>query len=193
MVIERYSRLFRNPDMLAEMVANAYNEVLKGVGVRVVFEPWDTKGKVITYLEDGWESYNIELFNSQGRNLIRMGYEDALEAYKKEVASGESSGSRKSDDIRAYIWHQNKEIVIKFLHHAVQGMKAPKEIAMPFRFVYDHRFTDHIPYNAVMKEFPELNGLITQRRYNDWTNRNSTSYDHDPRYEMRDNMFEMFM
>ena len=99
MVIERYSRLFRNPDMLAEMVANAFNQVLREVGVKVTFEPWDTRGKVVTYLEDGWKSYNIELFNSQGRNLIRMGYEDALEVFKKEVASGESSGSRKSDDI----------------------------------------------------------------------------------------------
>lgn len=193
MVIERYSRLFRNPDMLAEMVANAFNQVLKEVGVKVTFEPWDTRGKVVTYLEDGWKSYNIELFNSQGRNLIRMGYEDALEVFKKEVASGESSGSRKSDDIRAYIWHQNKKAIVDFLHHAVKGMMTPKEIAMPFRFVYDHHFTDHIPYKAVIKAFPELKDLISERKYNDWTNKNSTSYDSDPRYEMLKDLIEMII
>ena len=191
LVVEHYSNVVRNPDTLAEMVANAYNEVLRDAGVKVVLEPWDTRGKMVTYLQDGWESYNIELFNSQGRNLIRMGYEDALEAYKKEMASGESSGSRKSDDIRAYIWHQNKALVVRFLHHAVEGMMTPKEIAMPFRFVYDHQLTDRIPYKAAIKEFPELKDLISERKYNDWTNRNSTSYDNDPRYEMLKGLMEM--
>ena len=192
MVVENYTPQFRNPDMVAQMVANAYNRVLGKSGVQVVFEPWNNNGNPIMYLKDGWESYNIELFKIQGRNLVRKGYEDALEVAKKEL-KGKPTISKKSDDIRVYIMHEKKDLVVKFLHKAVKGMTAPREIAMPFRFMYDHRFTDKIPYKAVMKEFPELNGLISERKYNDWTNQNSTCYDRDPRYEMLNELVMMIL
>lgn len=192
MVVENYTPQFRNPDTVAQMVANAYNRVLEKSGVQVVFEPWNNNGNPIMYLKDGWESYNIELFKIQGRNLVRKGYEDALEIAKKEQEV-KPSISKKSDDIMVYILHQKKDLVVKFLHHAVKGMKAPREIAMPFRFLIDRDFTDHIPYKAVMKEFPELKGLIAERRYNDWTNQNRTDYSTDPRYEMLNDFIDMFL
>ena len=192
MVVENYTPQFRNPDTVAQMVANAYNRVLGKSGVQVVFEPWNNNGNPIMYLKDGWESYNIELFKIQGRNLVRKGYEDALEIAKKEQEV-KPSISKKSDDIRMYIKHDKKEFVVKFLHQAVIGMMTPREIAMPFRFMYDHEFTDKIPYKAVMKEFPELKGLISERKYNDWTNQNSTSYEKDPRYEMLNDLVLMIL
>lgn len=195
MVLERYSKVHRNPDVLADMVASAFNWVLKDKGVKVVFEPWDTKGQPIYYLKDGWDSWNLELFLTGGRNLIRKGYEDALEMDKKEAeAAGMPVGSRKSDDIRVYIKSgYDKNRVIEFLRLAVKGMTAAREIAMPFRFLLDREITTKIPYKAVIKAFPELEGLIKERRYNNWTNPYSTSYDGDDRYETMNGLVEMIL
>ena len=87
---------------------------------------------------------------------------------------------------------ENKEGIIRFLHQAVKGQKTAKGIARPFRFLFDHQFTEHIPFKAVMKEFPELKGLIKERSYNDWTNQNSTSYDNDPQYKKIKDTFNLF-
>ena len=193
--IEKYLPFFRNPDNLADMVAMAFNWVLRNTGCEVRLEPWDTTGEKVYYLKDFWESYNIELYKSGGRNLIRAGYEDSLEAYKRQEEErrvGKPTLNKKSDDIMDYIDHANKEAIIVFLHHAVKGRKVAKDIAMPFRFLYDQELTKHIPYKAVVKAFPDLKGLIKERRYNDWTNPNSTSYDDDPRYNQLENMLKTF-
>ena len=193
--IEKYLPFFRNPDNLADMVAMAFNWVLRNTGCEVRLEPWDTTGEKVFYLKDFWESYNIELYKSGGRNLIRAGYEDSLEAYKRQEEErrvGKPTLNKKSDDIMDYIEHPNKEAIIIFLHHAVSGRKVAKDIAMPFRFLYDQELTKHIPYKAVVKAFPDLKGLIKERRYNDWTNPNSTSYDDDPRYNQLKIMLKTF-
>ena len=52
--------------------------------------------------------------------------------------------------------------------------------------------TDRIPHKAVIKEFPELKGLIKERRYNHWTNPNSSSYDDDPYYKKMKAKFNLF-
>lgn len=67
----------------------------------------------------------------------------------------------------------------------------PKEITRPFRFLYDRKLTDHIPFKAVIKEFPELEGMLDERRYNNWTNPNSTSYDYDLHYINLKESFEL--
>ena len=191
-VIENYRPQFRNPDTVAMMVANAYNEVLRDVGVKVELEAWEGVELPLMYVEDGWQSYNIELTKMQGRNLVKKGYEDALEIAKKEE-KGKQTVCKKSDDIMVYIKHHDKELVVDLLHQAVKGMKAPKEVAMPFRFLKDRGITGHIPYKAVIKKFPELGGLITESRYNEWTNPLRTSYKDDDRYDMLEDMFEMIL
>ena len=41
LVLSKNSRGVRNPDLLADMVASAFNWVLKDSGVELVMEPWD--------------------------------------------------------------------------------------------------------------------------------------------------------
>ena len=113
-----------------------------------------------------------------------------LEAMKEE--SKQPRISKKSDDILTYILADNKEAIVCFLHQALKGQKTAKGIARPFRFLFDHQLTEHIPFKAVMKEFPELKGLIKVRSYNDWTNPNSTSYDNDPQYKKMKDTFKLF-
>ena len=194
-VVEKCSQSLRNPDTLARMVEGAINWVLKGQGLQIKLEPWEPTEKV-TWLLDYEMSYLKEMEKANPADLIMIGYEEALKMRRILEAMKEESKKpkiiKKSDDIWTYILTENKEGIIRFLHQAVKGQKTAKGIARPFRFLFDHQFTEHIPFKAVMKEFPELKGLIKERSYNDWTNPNSTSYDNDPQYKKIKDTFNLF-
>lgn len=189
--LEDYPDLFRNPDTMAEMVKRAFNHVLKGLDVEVILEPWDVDA-FESFIMDCWLSYKHGYKKSAKQHRTKLGFEDALEASKKKMEP-KPKVNKKSDDIRIYIRHENKEGIIAFLHHAVKGMMSQKEISMPFRYLFDHDLTDKIPYNAVIKELPALKGLLKERGYNNWTNINSTSYDTEPRYKDLNHVIEMFL
>ena len=194
-VVEKCSQSLRNPDTLARMVESAFNWVLKGQGLQMKLEPWEPTEKV-TWLLDYEMSYLEEMEKANPADLIMIGYEEALKMRRILMAMKEESKKpkiiKKSDDIWTYILTENKEGIIRFLHQVVKGQKTAKGIARPFRFLFDHQFTEHIPFKAVMKEFPELKGLIKERSYNDWTNPNSTSYDNDPQYKKIKDSFNLF-
>ena len=195
LVVEKCSQSLRNPDTLARMVERAFNWVLKGQGLQMKLEPWEPTEKV-TWLLDYEMSYLEEMERANPADLIMIGYEEALKMRRILMTMKEESKKpkiiKKSDDIWTYILTENKEGIIRFLHQAVKGQKTAKGIARPFRFLFDHQFTEHIPFKAVMKEFPELKGLIKERSYNDWTNPNSTSYDNDPQYKKIKDTFKLF-
>jgi hypothetical protein len=182
LVLGKNSRSVRNPDLLADMVASAFNWVLRDNGVELVMESWDPKEKRDLWYKDFSESYANEALHIEDSNHEIFGYEDALELVKN-ARHPKAKNVKKNDDIRVYFRPDNKEVLLRFLHQAVEGQKVAKDIARPFRLLYDLNLTDHIPYKAVVKELPEVNGLMTERRYNDWTNKNSTSYDGDSMYE----------
>ena len=195
LVVEKCSQSLRNPDTLARMVESAFNWVLKGQGLQMKLEPWEPTEKV-TWLLDYEMSYLEEMEKADPADLIMIGYEEALKMRRILEAMKEESQKhkiiKKSDDIRTYILTENKEGIIQFLHQAVKGQKTPKEIVRPFRLLVDLHLTERIPFKAMMKEFPELSGLIPVRRYNNWLNSNSTSYDNDSQYVSLKNKLKSF-
>ena len=195
LVVEKCSQSLRNPDTLARMVESAFNWVLKGQGLQMKLEPWEPTEKM-TWLLDYEMSYLEEMEKADPADLIMIGYEEALKMRRILEAMKEESQKhkiiKKSDDIRTYILTENKEGIIQFLHQAVKGKKTPKEIVRPFRLLVDLHLTERIPFKAMMKEFPELSGLIPVRRYNNWLNSNSTSYDNDSQYVSLKNKLKSF-
>ena len=194
-VVEKCSQSLRNPDTLARMVESAFNWVLKGQGLQMKLEPWEPTEKM-TWLLDYEMSYLEEMEKADPADLIMIGYEEALKMRRILEAMKEESQKhkiiKKSDDIRTYILTENKEGIIQFLHQAVKGQKTPKEVVRPFRLLVDLHLTERIPFKAMMKEFPELSGLIPVRRYNNWLNSNSTSYDNDSQYVNLKNKLKSF-
>ena len=182
LVLGNNSRSVRNPDLLADMVASAFNWVLKDSGVELVMEPWDPKEERDLWYKDFSDSYANEANHVECSDLENFGYEDALELVM-QTKLPKAKNAKKNDNIRVYFRVDDFEKLLQFLHRAVEGQKVAKDIARPFRLLYDLNLTDHIPYKAVMKEFHEVEGLLTERRYNDWTNKFSTSYNDDPIYE----------
>ena len=195
LVFVKFAQSFRNPDNLAKMVECAFNWELQGKGVELVLEPWAPKENTM-WAFDFNMSFIKEMKTMDPNDLVLVGYEDVLEDYQMRLARKEEIRKpkviKKSDDIVTYILADNKEAIVCFLHQALKGQKTAKGIARPFRFLFDHQLTEHIPFKAVMKEFPELKGLIKVRSYNDWTNPNSTSYDNDPQYKKMKDTFKLF-
>jgi hypothetical protein len=195
LVFVKFTQSFRNPDNLAKMVECAFNWELQGKGVELVLEPWAPKENTM-WAFDFNMSFIKEMKTMDPNDLVLVGYEDVLEDYQMRLARKEEIRKpkviKKSDDIVTYILADNKEAIVCFLHQALKGQKTAKGIARPFRFLFDHQLTEHIPFKAVMKEFPELKGLIKERSYNDWTNPNSTSYDNDPQYKKMKDTFKLF-
>lgn len=195
LVFVKFTQSFRNPDNLAKMVECAFNWELQGKGVELVLEPWAPKENTM-WAFDFNMSFIKEMKTMDPNDLLLVGYEDVLEDYQMRLARKEEIRKpkviKKSDDIVTYILADNKEAIVCFLHQALKGQKTAKGIARPFRFLFDHQLTEHIPFKAVMKEFPELKGLIKERSYNDWTNPNSTSYDNDPQYKKMKDTFKLF-
>ena len=193
MVVENYTPQFRNPDTVAQMVANAYNRVLGKSGVQVVFEPWNNNGNPIMYLKDGWESYNIELFKIQGRNLVRKGYEDALEVAKKEKMEAQKSPvSYKSENVKDHIVKGDVDRIVGLLHELIDGQKSAKDIARPVRWLCEHCVfhEGRLPHKAFLHEFPEVEEYISKSRYNNLINILKDHYSGDEKYEMLDNIFD---
>ena len=195
LVFVKFTQSFRNPDILAKMVECAFNWELQGKGVELVLEPWTPKENTM-WAFDFNMSFIKEMKTMDPNDLVLVGYEDVLEDYQMRLARKEEIRKpkviKKSDDIVTYILADNKEAIVQFLHRALMGQKTAKGIARPFRFLFDHQLTEHIPFKAVMKEFPELKGLIKERSYNDWTNPNSTSYANDPQYKKMKDTFKLF-
>ena len=195
LVFVKFTQSFRNPDNLAKMVECAFNWELQGKGVELVLEPWAPKENTM-WAFDFNMSFIKEMKTMDPNDLVLVGYEDVLEDYQMRLARKEEIRKpkviKKSDDIVTYILADNKEAIVCFLHQALKGQKTAKGIARPFRFLFDHQLTEHIPFKAVMKEFPELKGLIKVRSYNDWTNPNSTSYDNDPQYKKMKDTIKLF-
>ena len=186
-VLERYRHISCNPDVMAKMVERAFNWALRDTGVNVVLERWDTKGEIIQYHRDFARSWDIELDRSEGEYLVRMGCEDAFEVHKRNEAKKKKPNKKKSDDIRYYIKHPNKDAIIEFIRKALEGMKVPKDIARPIRVLRVHkvflRSEDYrLPYNAFIKAFPEFKDLIERGAYNDFINPNRTKYNNDEIY-----------
>lgn len=191
-VLERYRHISNNPDVMAKMIERAFNWVLEGSGVKVILERWDTKGEIIQYHRDFARSWDIELNKSEGEYLVRMGCEDAFEVHKRKEAEKETiKAGRKSDDIMDYIIHPNKEAIVEFTRQAIKGLKNAKEIARPIRVLCEYKvFVEYtpdgeqyrLPYKAFINAFPEVKGLITMRRFNDWLNNMRTSYENSARH-----------
>jgi len=188
-VLERYRHISSNPDVMAKMIERAFNWVLEGSGVKVILERWDTKGEIIQYHRDFARSWDIELNKCNGKYLVKLGYEDALEVHKHKEA--EIKNGRKSDDIMDYIVHPNKEAIAEFIRQTIKVLKSAKEIARPIRLLCEYKvFVEYtpdgeqyrLPYKAFIKAFPEVKGLITMKRYNDWTNILRTSYEDNARH-----------
>lgn len=88
-------------------------------------------------------------------------------------------GKRKSHDLRNYILHHNKDLVLKLLDGVLRNLKGSKSVSCPFRFLQDHKVMKRPPFNAVINQFPYLKDRVTVSRFNEYTNENNNPYAKD--------------
>ncbi len=182
MVVMNYKKAFPNLNVLTTMMANALNS--KMANAEVTFERWvPDDGEKICWCADCIGTFNS--CNRASTDVVKktFGYEQV----KKK------SAKRKTDDFREYICYKDKELVVRMIREAVKNLKGSKDIARVIRFLQDNKIITRPSFLAFISEFKELEGKISESRFNYYTYPVNRPYDNDPQYDGLVNTFELLL
>ena len=200
LVIEDYQHAFRKPEIPAEMVKSALNWSLKNDGLEVILEPWETNGEPIYFGWDNWVSYIHELRLHPEIGAMCMGFEEALQVFKEKKAVEKAKKEKKEKkrvvklgNFENYIRIPNKTLIMNFIKNTVIGQHSPKDVALPFRLTLDLKLTYRVPYAVVVGFISEIKDKIKENRYNEWTNKQRSSYVGYQKYEDLKNDLEKLL
>ena len=200
LVIEDYQHAFRKPEIPAEMVKSAFNWSLRNDGLEVILEPWETNGEPIYFGWDNWVSYIHELRLHPEVGAMCMGFEEALHVFKEKKAVEKAKKEMKEKkrvvklgNFENYIRIPNKTLIMNFIKDTVIGQHSPKDVALPFRLTLDLKLTYRVPYAVVVGFISEIKDKIKENRYNEWTNKQRSSYVGYQKYEDLKNDLEKLL
>lgn len=200
LVIEDYQHAFRKPEIPAEMVKRALNWSLRNDGLEVILEPWETNGEPIYFGWDNWVSYIHELRMHPEIGAMCMGFEEALQVFKQKKAVEKAKKEMKEKkrvvklgNFENYIRIPNKTLIMNFIKNTVIGQHSPKDVALPFRLTLDLKLTYRVPYAVVVGFISEIKDKIKENRYNEWTNKQRSSYVGYQKYEDLKNDLEKLL
>ena len=200
LVIEDYQHAFRKPEIPAEMVKSALNWSLRNDGLEVILEPWETNGEPIYFGWDNWVSYIHELRLHPEIGAMCMGFEEALHVFKEKKAVEKAKKEMKDKkrvvklgNFENYIRIPNKTLIMNFIKNTVIGQNSPKDVALPFRLTLDLKLTYRVPYAVVVGFISEIKDKIKENRYNEWTNKQRSSYVGYQKYEDLKNDLEKLL
>jgi hypothetical protein len=92
-----------------------------------------------------------------------------------------------------YIRIPNKTLIMNFIKDTVIGQHSPKDVALPFRLTLDLKLTYRVPYAVVVGFISEIKDKIKENRYNEWTNKQRSSYVGYQKYEDLKNDLEKLL
>ena len=200
LVIEDYKKSFSKPEIPAEMVRSAFNWKLSKLGLEVVLDPWESDGEPIYWMMDSWVSYMHELRLHPEVGAICMGFEEALHVFKEKKAVEKAKKEMKEKkrvvklgNFENYIRIPNKTLIMNFIKNTVIGQNSPKDVALPFRLTLDLKLTYRVPYAVVVGFISEIKDKIKENRYNEWTNKQRSSYVGYQKYEDLKNDLEKLL
>ena len=200
LVIEDYKKSFSKPEIPAEMVRSAFNWKLSKLGLEVVLDPWESDGEPIYWMMDSWVSYMHELRLHPEVGAICMGFEEALHVFKEKKAVEKAKKEKKEKkrvvklgNFENYIRIPNKTLIMNFIKDTVIGQHSPKDVALPFRLTLDLKLTYRVPYAVVVGFISEIKDKIKENRYNEWTNKQRSSYVGYQKYEDLKNDLEKLL
>ena len=182
------------------MVKSALNWSLKNDGLEVILEPWETNGEPIYFGWDNWVSYIHELRMHPEIGAMCMGFEEALHVFKEKKAVEKAMKEKKEKkrvvklgNFENYIRIPNKTLIMNFIKDTVIGQHSPKDVALPFRLTLDLKLTYRVPYAVVVGFISEIKDKIKENRYNEWTNKQRSSYVGYQKYEDLKNDLEKLL
>lgn len=167
------SPAFKNHQLLADIVARAFNWVLAGNKLRIEMERWvPEKGCETDWVMDSIETsrnsekgYNVD-------DLKDFGFEKLLKKRRK----------RKTGDFRSYIKPEYVEMVMEWLHNEIDDAKDVPVFMRPMRAIARlGLFTERPPMSCFFKEFHK-DGLIEISAYNQYMNTDNDKCQKDRAY-----------
>ena len=167
------SPAFMSHELLAEIVARAFNWVLAEKKLRIEMERWvPEKGEETDWILDCIETsrnsekgYNVD-------DLKDFGFEKLLKKRRK----------RKTGDFRSYIKPEYVEKVMEWLHNEIDGTKDVRVFMRAMRAIARlDLFTERPPMKCFFEEFHK-DGLIEISAYNQYMNTDNDKCQKDRAY-----------
>ena len=89
----------------------------------------------------------------------------------------------RSGTFENYIRIPKKAALMNFIKDKTIGQHSPKDVALLFRLALDLKMTYRIPYSVVVGFISGFKDKIKENRYNEWTNKQRSSYKGYQKYE----------
>jgi len=153
------SPAFANHNVLADIVARAFNWELAGKNLKIVMEKWEPEdGEKIELIVDCVETYRCSKRTYDMNHLKDFGFEKLMK----------SGNKRKTGSFRSYIKPGYEEKVIRFLRKEIGDTKDVAVFMRPMRAIAVlDLFRDRPPLNSFCEEFNK-EGLIKISAYNQY-------------------------
>lgn len=102
---------------------------------------------------------------------------------------------KKSNNFRDYILHNNKNLVINLIRKVIQDTKelVSKSVSRIFRFLTDHEVISCPKFEAVIREFPELEDHVSPSRFNTYIRQLDNPFENDPVCDYLYRKFEILL
>lgn len=167
------SPAFANHDILADIVARAFNWELAGKKLKIVMEKWEpADGEAIEWIMDCIETYRSSKKTYDENNLKDFGFEKLMKPGSK----------RKTGNFRSYIKPGYEEKVISFLRKEIGESKDIAVFMRPMRAIARlDLFRERPPLNSFCEEFHK-EGLIKISAYNQYMYTNNDKCNNDRAY-----------
>lgn len=168
------SPAFKNHQLLADIVARAFNWVLAGKKLRIEMETWEpTIEETMTWILDCIETSRNSEKGYDVDDLKDFGFEKLLKKGRK----------RKSDSFGKYIQKEHEEKVLSWLHSMIDDIRDIPNFMLPMRAVAELKlFIRRPPLEMFYKEFNKR-GLVKKTAYHEYMNWRNDKCDDDKAYK----------
>ncbi len=174
LVLEDYKPAFSNADILAEIVARAFDWVLRGKMLKLVLEPWEpAKDEKIYWIKDCRETYRI-CRKAQGDDAMQcFGFEQLKKSRSKKLATG----------MKEYIKEGLEDKVDCWIRKEIKGMTEPIDMMRPMRAFMEFEMFKKKPPFKVFTAHYHKEGMIEISSYNGYMYTKNNKYNEDLAYD----------
>ena len=190
MAIYNNEHVISNTDLMAKMVVDGFNVVLKDYDQEMTFEPLAREGLYKRWNEDFDLTFDINYKLTKGKHVSKMGFEDltaqhkkAKARYEKRKESQKAKRAPKMIRIEDFIKKgYDKNQVMEMLREFYKDHSGSKAVSLPFRYFFDRKITGRIPHSVIDNQISELGGRVTRQRYDAWITCPSAKLETDKDY-----------
>jgi len=173
-VLEDYKPAFSRAKILADIVARAFNWVLRGKMLGVELEPWEpAEGEKIDWMKDCRETFVTAEKASENAAMQNFGFEQLRKLRPKKQTTG----------MKSYIKEGYEDKVDKWIRKEIKGMTEPIDMMRPMRAFMEFEMFKKKPPFMVFTTHYHKEGMISLPSYNGYMYIKNNKYNEDLAFE----------